>query len=203
MLLRQRGPLRPPPFQAQDPPATTAPQQQRSPAEAQRQLAQALGQEPGLEQRRHSPDAPPGPRASALQTQPHQLRRESPAQPAAPALRQPPFRCPGERCGDPPSRPARASSPRARSGQAQPSERAARRPPAPGTVLPLKTTKRSAQDRRLPNKSQLSRRGWCAGRARGRRRGPPRSAARAPAAPRAGSPPFAKCSPPSACRRGR
>ena len=83
------------------------------------------------------------------------------------------------------------------------SERAARRPPAPETVPPVKTTKRSAQDRRLPSRSQLSRRGSCAGPARGRRRARPRSAARARAAPRAGSRPCARCSPPSACRRGR
>ena len=109
----------------------------------------------------------------------------------------------GHRAEEHPSRPPRASGPRARPGRAAPRVQAARRPPAPETVPPMKTTKRSAKDRRSVNKSQLSRRAWCAGRARGRRRGRRRSAARARAGRRAGSRPCARCSPPSACRRGR
>ena len=54
-----------------------------------------------------------------------------------------------------------------------------------------------------PSRSRRPRRASCAGRGRGRPRGRPRSAARAPAGRRAGSPPCGRCSPPSACRRGR
>ena len=54
-----------------------------------------------------------------------------------------------------------------------------------------------------PSRSRRSRRASCAGRARGRPRGRRRSAARARGGRRAGSRPCARCSPPSACRRGR
>jgi hypothetical protein len=205
LLLRQRGPLRPLSIQAQLAKATTALQQQRLLEPALRQslpeIHPSSGSDSGSSQRRRSPAAPPEPPGSPARQPPHPHALSRP--PATPRRRQPPPRCPKEPPEERPSCPPTAASPRAQTEQWPRSEQAARRRQAPETFPPMRTTKRYAQDRRLLNRSQLSRRGWCAGRARGRRRGPRRSAARGRAGRRAGSRPCARCSPPSACRRGR